>query len=257
MDIQAYLHRIGYEGPLEPGYPTLRSLHLRHMLSVPFENLDIHLGRPILLDIDALFQKIVLNRRGGFCYELNGLFAVLLEELGFEVRRLSARDVHDDGSLGLEFDHLVLLVRCPAESGLPGEGSFAPSPESNWVADVGWGDSFREPLLLGETSEQEQFGRSYRLEPEGGYVHVWQKDEQEKRIHQFRFGLQPYQLADFAGMCYYHQTSPESIFTRHRICTLATPEGRVSLDDSRLIITQDGQRQEFPVESPVEYQRLL
>ena len=95
MNLQAYLHRINYRGEQTPTAATLCQLHRAHLLAAPFENLDIHLGRPIVLDQDALFDKIVRRRRGGFCYELNGLFALLLRELGFEVdaalRRRGAR----------------------------------------------------------------------------------------------------------------------------------------------------------------------
>jgi N-hydroxyarylamine O-acetyltransferase len=96
MDVALYLQRIRYEGSVEPNFTTLRTLHLAHLLTVPFENLDIHVQRPITLDRAALFDKIVLRRRGGFCYELNGLFAALLEKLGFVVTLLSASDAHDD-----------------------------------------------------------------------------------------------------------------------------------------------------------------
>ena len=98
MDTTAYLHRIRYHRPLDPSSVTLRALHRAHLHTVPFENLDIHLGRPIALDETALFDKIVARRRGGFCYELNGLFAVLLRILGFTVTLLAASDAHSDGS---------------------------------------------------------------------------------------------------------------------------------------------------------------
>src|SRR5258706_8881452 len=110
MDITAYLNRIAHRGPIEPTGETLRALHLAHLLAVPFENLDIGLGRPIVLDQAALFDKIVVRRRGGFCYELNGLFAALLRALGFEVTMLSAGVGRAGGGFGPEFDHLTLLV---------------------------------------------------------------------------------------------------------------------------------------------------
>lgn len=91
MNVSAYPQRLNYAGPLEPTAGTLRSLHRAHLLAVPFENLDIHLGRPIVLDEAAFFHKIVERQRGGFCYELNGLFAALLRQLGFDVTLLSAR----------------------------------------------------------------------------------------------------------------------------------------------------------------------
>src|SRR5439155_12169680 len=90
VNVDAYLERIGYAGPREPGFETLAALHRAHMLSVPFENLDIHLGRRLVLDREANFEKIVVRHRGGWCYELNGLFALLLERLGFRVTLLGA-----------------------------------------------------------------------------------------------------------------------------------------------------------------------
>src|SRR5688500_16002226 len=98
--IDAYLARIGYEGSREPTPETLRELHIRHLLSVPFENLDIHWKRPIVVDVDRFLQKILEERRGGFCYELNGAFAALLRELGFDVKMLSARVMSADGNFG-------------------------------------------------------------------------------------------------------------------------------------------------------------
>src|SRR5919199_4974405 len=110
MDIQAYLERINYHGPLDPSAETLRELHVAHLLAVPFENLNIGMGWPIVLDESALFDKIVVQRRGGFCYELNGLFAALLRALGFHVTMLSAAVARRDGSFGPDFDHMALLV---------------------------------------------------------------------------------------------------------------------------------------------------
>ncbi|TFB10035.1 arylamine N-acetyltransferase, partial [Candidatus Marinimicrobia bacterium MT.SAG.4] len=97
MDIEAYLERIGYRGSRTPSVQTLRDMQLVHLLTVPFENLSIHAGEPIVLEDDALFEKIVARRRGGFCYELNGLFAALLRALGFNVSMLSARVANGNG----------------------------------------------------------------------------------------------------------------------------------------------------------------
>ena len=99
MEIDAYLGRIGYSGPRTPTAETLRQLHRAHMFAVPFENLDIPLGNPIALSLPAFYAKIVERRRGGFCYELNGLFGWLLEQLGFRIVRLSA-GVYGGGQRG-------------------------------------------------------------------------------------------------------------------------------------------------------------
>jgi len=123
MDITAYLQRINYRGSLAPSAQTLRELQLAHLFAVPFENLSIHSAEPIVLNDDALFEKIVLRRRGGFCYELNGLFAALLRQLGFEVTMLSAGVNNSEGVFGPDFDHMTLLV-------VPSEDS-----EERWLAD--------------------------------------------------------------------------------------------------------------------------
>src|SRR6266849_8664811 len=129
VDIAAYLRRIGYTGPVTATLPTLRQIHRAHLLAVPFENLDIPLGHPIVCDEDTFVRKIVERRRGGFCYEMNGAFAALLRTIGFEGTLLSARASRKDGSYGPEFDHLALRVDLDAP----------------WLADVGFGDSFLDP----------------------------------------------------------------------------------------------------------------
>ncbi|MCG3121160.1 MAG: N-hydroxyarylamine O-acetyltransferase [bacterium] len=240
MNIDAYLQRLNYHGPQACDVDTLRALHQAHLLAVPFENLDIQRGRPIVLEETALYDKIVRQCRGGFCYELNGLFAALLRELGFEVKLLSA-GVRDNGKFGPEFDHLTLLVQL----------------KERWLADVGFGDSFCEPLRLEELTEHVQHGSAYRLRHTGEYWIMQRRLSKQEWEPQYRFTLQPHRLADFASMCRYHQTSPASHFTQHRICSRATPEGRVTLSDMRLIITTNGQRQETILQDQAEYTQAL
>ena len=230
MDVAAYLDRIGYSGPTAAGIETLRGLHRAHLLRVPFENLDIHLGRPIVLDETRLFAKIIGGRRGGFCYELNGLFAVLLENLGFRVTRLSAGVAHTAGGYGPEFDHLALLV----EAG------------GRHLADVGFGEGFIDPLPFDSPSTD-----GYRLERAGEY-HVLLRGDQPS----YRFTLAPHRLADYAAMCHYHQSSPQSSFTSSRLATLATADGRITLTDTRLIVAHGGHREESPVEDPADFRSL-
>src|SRR6185436_17342652 len=195
MDIQAYLDRIGYRGPLAPTAETLRALQVAHLQTVPFENLSIHAGQPIVLDEDALFEKVVARRRGGFCYELNGLFAALLRALGFEVDLLSAEVARADGTFSPDFDHMALAVH-RVERRLT----------ERWLADVGFGDSFREPLLLDERGEQDQGDRSYRVEESAPYLVVLQRQGAEGPWEpQYRFTLQPHDFPDYAERCHYHQ----------------------------------------------------
>jgi N-hydroxyarylamine O-acetyltransferase len=246
MEIEAYLSRIKYSGPLDPHPATLRAVHVAHLQAVPFENLDIHLGRAIVLNLPALFEKIVTRRRGGFCYELNGLFAWLLQTLGFKVTLLSASDAQAGKNYGPEFDHLTLLVECPAEGDAP----------AHWLADVGWGDSFCEPLRLDVSRDQEEGLRAYRIDRLDRYHILWQRNYAGQWEKQYRFTLEPRQFSDYEQMCWYHQTSLQSTFTKHRICSLATPRGRISLDDQRLIVTEHGKRQERVV-GPDEYRAIL
>lgn len=239
--LPAYLDRIRYTGPTTANSETLRAIHRAHMLAVPFENLDIPLKRPILVAEEAFLRKIVERRRGGFCYEINGAFAALLRELGFQVTLLSARVPRDDGSASPEFDHLTLRVDL----------------DEPWLADVGFGDCFLEPLRLQAGVEQAQDGRHYRIVPSDESLELERTELDGFWKKQYRFTLQPRRLADFAPMCHYHQTSPESPFTRKRLCTLATPDGRITLADMKLIVTQNGKKQERLLHSEEEWQATL
>lgn len=240
MDATAYLKRIGCEGPLALTSEALGALHYAHLLKVPFENLDIHLGREIILDERRFFHKIVTERRGGFCYELNGSFAALLKDLGFNVDLLSAR-VYRDGGYGPEFAHLVVRV------GL----------EEDWLVDVGFGDSFLKPLRLLDGEEQLQNGVAYRLEKDSSGWELLSRGSRGHWESSYRFTLQPRLLSDFEGMCRYTQTSPESHFTQKRLCTRATPTGRITISGQQLIITEDGQRKETNLADEGEYLSAL
>lgn len=242
MDTASYLQRINYSGPLAPTAETLRELQVAHLLAVPFENLSIHSGQPIVLKDNALFDKIVARRRGGFCYELNGLFAALLRALGFKVVMLSAGVAKPEGGFSPDFDHMALLVTL----------------EQRWLVDVGFGDSFHEPLLLDDRGEQTQGERAYCIVPEGVHLNLMRRGDSGEWKAQYRFTLQPYKYADYAEMCRYHQTSPESHFMKGRICTRLTPEGRITVSDMRLITTvSGGAAQERVLTNEEEYATLL
>jgi N-hydroxyarylamine O-acetyltransferase len=241
MDTQAYLLRIGYTGPTTPSGETLRDLHRAHLLNVPFENLDIELGRTIACNEEAALHKIVDLNRGGFCYELNSAFAALLRAMGFQVTLLSARVARADGSASPEFDHLTLRVDL----------------EEPWLADVGFGDSFLEPLRLEPGVEQQQGSRAYRLIKQGNSIHLERTEPDGKWTRQYSFTQTPRVLSDFAPMCHYHQTSPQSHFTQNRICTKATPEGRITLSALKLIETKNGIRTERELGSEGEWRAAL
>jgi len=244
MNKDEYLERIKHQGSLEPTLETLQALHEAHLQAVPFENLSIYYGRPIVLREEALFEKIVRRRWGGFCFELNGLFAVLLRELGFDVTLLSASMSHKDGQFGPDIDHLTLQVHL----------------SEDWLADVGNGDSFRKPLKIKEAVEYvegEPLQQAYRMVRDGAYWIVQRCGSDNIWKPEYRFGMQPHKLADFVARCHYYETSPESHFTHGRMCSLATPEGRITLRDQRLITTVDGKKEERMLESEEECEVIL
>jgi N-hydroxyarylamine O-acetyltransferase len=241
LNIPAYLDRIGYTGPLEPTAEVLRNLHRAHLLSVPFENLDIALGRKIVCEEDGFVRKIVERRRGGFCYELNGAFAGLLRVLGFRATLLSARMPRDDGGYSPEFDHLALRVDL----------------DEPWLVDVGFGDSFLDPLGLESSAESSHDGRRYRVVNDESTLHMERTEPDGIWKRQYSFTLTPRGLDEFAAMCHYHQTSPESPFTRKSVCSMATLDGRITVADRRLIFTHDGIREERPLASDAEWRAAL
>ena len=243
MDTGAYLKRINYSGSLEPAAETLRNLQVAHLLTVPFENLSIHAGEPIVLEDNALFTKIVERRRGGFCYEANGLFAALLRALGFEVAMLAAGVAKSEGGFGPQFDHMTLLVTL----------------SDRWLVDVGFGDSFLEPLLLDSREEQVQGSRAFRIVDDNDHLILMRRNPDADWEPQYRFTLQPYTFADYEATCIFHQTSPDSHFTKGRICSRATDDGRISLSDMRLITTTGPQllRDERTLADRREYDLVL
>jgi len=241
MNVPAYLERIGYTGPTPPTIETLTDLHRAHMFTVPFENLDIGLGREIICDESSFVRKIVERRRGGFCYELNGAFAALLRQLGFQVTLLSARVPREDGTDSPEFDHLALRVDL----------------DQPWLADIGFGDSFIEPLRLRAGIEQPQAGWIYRLIDRPGSFHVERCEPGGSWKRQYSFTLLPRRLEEFAPMCHYHQTSPESPFTRKSVCSMATPAARVTISERKLIVTRNGEKRETMLNSDEEWRAAL
>jgi N-hydroxyarylamine O-acetyltransferase len=219
--LDAYLERIGASRPAGADAEALHDLQRRHLLTVPFENLSIHLGVPIVLAEEPLFDKIVDQRRGGFCYELNGLFGMALGALGFQTTYLGAR-VFQPERLGPPFDHLALRVDCPEP----------------WLVDVGFGRYAQYPLRLDRRDDQSDPDGTFRLvDTDEGDVDVLRDGKP-----QYRLDLRPRALIDCEATCWWHQTSPTSHFTQATVCSLLTEDGRVTLSDGVLIRTIDGER---------------
>jgi N-hydroxyarylamine O-acetyltransferase len=241
FDTIAYLDRLGLTETATANIALLRRLHRAHLLRVPFENLDIHLRRPIRLDPAGFFAKIVTRGRGGFCYELNGLFASLLKVLSFPVTLLSARVADDQGVFGAEFDHLTLRVDL----------------DQPYLADVGFGDLFLEPIRLAADLEQKDFYGDFRFLREGDVWVLQRRGTEAEWRSLYSFTLLPRRLEDFLERCEYHQTSPVSHFTQKIVCSLATRTGRVTISGDRLIETSEGYRTERIIGSEAELRFLL
>ncbi|MEQ8337975.1 MAG: arylamine N-acetyltransferase [Cyclobacteriaceae bacterium] len=237
MNIKEYLNRIEYDGEVTPGIAALRELQQKHLLSVPFENLDIHYGRPIQLDTASFYDKIITNKRGGFCYELNGLFQILLNKLGFEAKIISAR-VYDEGkgTFGEEYDHLVIIVD---------------TDQSEYLVDVGFGEFAFNPLLLEPNKIQDDPRGKFIIEKGNDHYTVSKLKEGSKNVA-YRFTDQARALSEFKGMCDYHQTSPHSHFTQKKLISKPTNKGRITLTGNTIKITEGDAVQkciEFPKEA--------
>ena len=226
MNAAEYLERLAVQRPAAADESSLRALHRAHLLAVPFENLDIHLGRRIRLEPEALFQKVVRERRGGFCYELNGLFSMLLRTLGYQVTLHAARAATPNG-FGPPFDHLALRVATP----------MSPWP---WLVDVGFGSFSDRPLRLDSRGDQRDPAGVFQIvDEEDGDVVILKNG-----LPEYRLERRARELPDFEPTCWWHTTSPKSHFTRSLVCSRLTDTGRITLSGRMLIETVNGEKSE-------------
>jgi N-hydroxyarylamine O-acetyltransferase len=241
MNAVEYLERIGAEPDhLEPNEEVLRFLQRKQLLTVPFENLDIHWKRPIVLDVEKFFEKIVLRRRGGFCYELNGLFNGLLRSLGFQTRLISAR-VFNGTEHGPEYDHAAMIVTVG---------------DDEYLTDVGFGDFSTEPLRYSLGAEQQDPSGIFVIRRfDNEYIEVAKREGDEWKS-EYIFKDEPRDLSEFAEMCDFQQYSPDSHFTKGRLCSILTENGRKTLRDKKFILTKDGIRTEREIKNG-EFEWLL
>jgi N-hydroxyarylamine O-acetyltransferase len=236
--LDRYLGRLRTALPPTVDARALRELHRAHLVRVAFENLDIHLGRPIGIEIAAVLAKVVTARRGGFCYELNSAFAWLLRQSGVPVDLLQARVYGADGTPGPPFDHLALRVTIDGERHL---------------ADVGFGANFVHPLRLDLACPQPDPAGTFELRPvdgDNGGDEAWDLVHDGERV--YRLDGRARTIDEFGPMCAFHQTSPESHFTRAPVCTRLTFDGgRVTIAGSSLIVTAPGgERAEHTLDRP-------
>jgi N-hydroxyarylamine O-acetyltransferase len=245
IDLDAYLRRIGYDGPRAPTLEVLCALHALHPAAIPFENLDPLLGRPVSLNIDALQSKLVAQRRGGYCFEQNALFRAALEALGFQVTPLIARVVWmapPDRPLGGR-NHMLLKVDLP---------------EGPYTADVGFGGQLASaPLRLAPGFEQPTAEAVFRLVPAGDALVL------ETRLPAgwtalYRFTLEPAEASDYEVSNWFTSTHPTFILTTNLLAERLTPQVRLSLFNTRLTRRYpDGRAEVVELSSPEALARTL
>ncbi|MFZ7120157.1 MAG: arylamine N-acetyltransferase family protein [Eubacteriaceae bacterium] len=243
FNIEAYFERIKYNGKSDVSYETLKALHIAHTLNVPFENLDVYLGKPILLDRDSLYKKIVENKRGGYCFEMNGLFSFILKELGFKVTDLLARGIMDEGKTFTAKVHQVLMVEVD---------------DKRWLVDVGFGmDGITAPVLLEKGMDQNQFSHTYRLLEDSQYGYILQNKTGEEYNYMYAFTLDKCYPMDYLMSNHFTATFPESFFIKMKMCTMPTKEGRITLTDEHFKVIANGKVSEKKLLSNAEYNVLL
>lgn len=230
MDLQAYLNRIDFYDTLSPNKDVLYKLQKHHLLNIPFENLDIHYGTKISLSINDIYRKVVVRKRGGFCYELNGLFHQLLMGIGFNAKLISARVHTKNGEYSPEYDHMAIIVNLENQ---------------DYLVDVGFGKFSLEPLKL-ELNRKiiDSYGEFQFDKYSVDYYRINELKNNDL-ISQYIFQNEERELYEFQERCEFHQTNEDSHFTKKKLISIAKPNGRLTLNNSLLKITRFGIEEEI------------
>lgn len=219
FDTEQYLARIGFAGVPDGGATALSALQEAHCRAVPYENFDILAGRELSLDIPDLFDKIVARRRGGYCFELNGLFGELLRRLGYEVTEYFARFLRDEQPLPMR-RHRVLVVEAQGK---------------RYFTDVGVGGVVpRRPLVMANGLEQKQGNETYRIVQDHVLGNVVQELRHGEWSGYVSFTDDPAYPVDFVATNFWCQHAPESFFNKAPMAALQTADGRVTMSGKEL-----------------------
>ena len=242
LKIESYIDRLGYTGPLKVDEATLIGLHDHHVRTVPFEDLDIHIGQPLSLDYRCLYEKVVINRRGGFCYELNSLFYILLKNIGFDCHMVSARIYEEEDELSAPFDHMSLLVYL----------------DSTWLIDVGYGNLFVKPIKLFENTVVQGHSKYFKINRLDDNLYLLR--ESLDGIHfsnRYQFDTTPRHISEFEEQCILKQTSPDSYFVKNLICTLPINNGRKTIMNDTYSFRKGNSKTEKQIKSNKQLHRVL
>jgi len=242
INVKAYLDRIEVKGKLEVNLDCLTLLQKQHLLNIPFENLDIHTKTEIRLDIDRVFTKVITNGRGGFCYELNGMFYELLLELGFEAQLISCQVYKKETGFGKEHAHVAILVKLE---------------KHEYLCDVGFGEFALEPLNLKIGLLQQDLKGEFQIDKCDATQLQVSKLNEGVLTPEYKFENKAMQYNDFEEMCHYTQTSPESHFTQKIIITRPTLTGRISLTGTHLKINEGTKVLNLPLKNKADFDAML
>ncbi|MBC8639129.1 arylamine N-acetyltransferase [Caballeronia sp. EK] len=249
IDLAAYFERIGFSGPARPA-PTLdmlRALHLLHPQTIPFENLDVLIGRPVRLDLESVQRKLVKSRRGGYCYEHNLLFRSVLQTLGFRVRSFAGRVLWGRDAPEMPArTHMLLLVDLD-------EGTF--------LTDVGFGGmTLSAPLALQTGLEQITPHGAFRLDDAGGEppAYILQALVNGAWTRVYRFDLDPQYDADYEMANYFVSAYPQSIFLHNLLAARLAPGKRFGLFNRRFSAHDEREGSDHrELESVADLRRVL
>lgn len=241
MIIEKYINRLSLNNSrLKPSKKNLEYLSKAHLQCIPFENLDIHLKKPILLNQEYLSYKLLNQRRGGYCFELNGLFQIFLQQLGYEARLISAQVFNNTQGYSPEFDHAAILVTIDNET---------------FLVDVGFGDFTQVPLNINRANNQSDGHKEFNFQQTiDDFVVCEVNSQQAKPL--YRFQKISRNLADFEIRNQFHQYSLDSHFHKKKLITRVTDTGRVTLTDNQLIIYKNGKKSEETIR-PSEFKYYL
>ncbi|CAN5628650.1 arylamine N-acetyltransferase [soil metagenome] len=250
--LDRYVQRIGHTAGTDPTLANLQQICWLHQLAIPFENLDIALQpTPISLNADDILTKVVDRRRGGYCFEQNGLLALMLEDMGYTVTMGYATWITEDGEHVPPFDHLLLRVTIPGI-------------DHAWVADVGFGrNTPSRPVALVEGVEALHVESSLIYTavpldlPDRQWSIRWRSPQDTTWQLLYDLDLRPRTMADFQHRHVYHQTSPDSVFQKGPICSKPTIDGRITLAGDTLVVTTNGERQEIRLLTVEEQRHAL
>lgn len=239
MNTADYLKRFNAPEEIEPFLQDLALLQSLHMEHIPFENLDVIRQEPIYLNLETIYEKVVNRRRGGYCYELNGLFHWLLQQLGFNAKLISATIQKPDGQWAKADTHAAILVEL----------------DTPYLVDAGFGDSSITPIPLHGERQTDQSG-TYKIQQHSDIFYDLIKEQDSKEKVLYRFSTLEKKLADFHEGCIFNQISKESSFTHDDLVTRATPSGRITLSGRQLTRSENGQKEKIDL-SEAEKTRIL